>query len=72
MFQRLAKLINSIIQGENPMVKLCGPLICTGSNSVVSRNRNLVKSVYFQSTYNYDNELMKLKELRNCCLRNIT
>ena len=53
------------------MVKLCDQLLCTGRNSVVCRNRNLVKSVYFQSTYNCDNELMELKELRNCCLRNI-
>ena len=53
------------------MVKLYGQLLCTGSNSVVCRDRNLVKSVHFQSTYNCDNELMELKEVRNCCLRNI-
>ena len=33
---------------------------CTGGNSVVCRNRNPVRSVYFQSTNNYDNELMEL------------
>ena len=53
------------------MVKLFSQLLHTCSNSVVYRNRNLVKRVYFQSTYNYDNELMELEELRNCCLRSI-
>ena len=69
--QRLVKFTNYNIQSENPMVKLCGQLLFTGSNSVVCRNRNIVRSVYLQSTYNYYNELMELAELRNCCLRNI-
>ena len=52
------------------MVKLGSQLLCTRSNSIVCRCRNLVRSVYFQTTYIYD-ELIELDEVRNCCCRNI-
>ena len=72
LFKSFCMALYGCILWDSTSDQLCGQLPCTGTNSVVCRNRNLVISVYFQSTYNYYNELVETEERRNCCfLRNI-